>query len=497
VVRGSRAHPAAILPVLIALIALGALTALAPLESAAQSDWPVFHGDARHSGFSNKDAPFDSMLAWSHAGADSIVYSSPVLGLDGTIYVGDLGERLLALSPAGELQWTFEGSSNFRYATPAVADDGTIYIGGADGVLYAVNPDSTLEWTFTAGGAIKTSPNIAPDGRILFGADDGLLYAVHPDSTLDWTYPTGGEIRCSPAVGPDDTIFFGSTDGFFYALWSDGTLRWQAATGDQIKYSSPAVTSTGIVYFGSYDGFVYALTSDQQFLWAYPTEHVVRSSPAIGPDGTIYVGSDNKLLAIDTGGSLVWEYEMGDLVISGGSLVWDYEMGDLVISSPVYFGDDDVIGVGSDDGAFYCITADGTLDWRYTVGAPIRSTPSPSASGHIYAADVTGTVWAFGPEDPIGIAEHAPAPPARTLRIVAAPNPTFGAVTFSVGGEPAPLTAIGIYDVAGREVVTLDGSFRGRVTWDGRDRHGRPLASGTYFYRAMGSALTGRVVLIR
>ena len=36
-------------------------------------------------------------------------------------------------------------------------------------------------------------------------------------------------------------------------------------------------------------------------LWEFETEALVNSSPAIGPDGTVYVGSDdNKIYAIKT-----------------------------------------------------------------------------------------------------------------------------------------------------------------------------------------------------
>jgi outer membrane protein assembly factor BamB len=281
-------------------------------------------------------------------------------------------------------------------------------------------------------------------------------------------------------VGPDGTIFFGSTDSFFYALWPDGSLRWQAATGDQIKFCSPAVTETGVVYFGSYDGFVYALTTDQQFLWAYPTGHVVRSSPAIGADGRIYIGSDTRLLALTP----------------DGNLDWDYETGGLVISSPVYFDDDLVIGVGSDDGAFYCLHDDGSLDWRYTVGAPIRSVPSPSASGNIYVADMSGIVWAFGDGEPNAIGDAPPAPRAG-LQLVAAPNPTSGTVIFRVANGGHAADAIIVYDVLGREIDRLLTGGSRAFLWDGRDRGGRPLPAGTYFYRGAGDQRVGRLVIVR
>ena len=66
--------------------------------------------------------------------------------------------------------------------------------------------------------------------------------------------------------------------------------------------SSPAIGSDGTVYVGSLDNKLYALngkTGDK--LWEFETGDKVSYSPAIGSDGTLYIGSwDKKLYAIKT-----------------------------------------------------------------------------------------------------------------------------------------------------------------------------------------------------
>ena len=78
-------------------------------------------------------------------------------------------------------------------------------------------------------------------------------------------------------------------------------IRDRFKTGSYV-WSSPAIGPDGTVYFGSDDNKVYALsgkTGDK--LWEFETERDVTSSPAIGPDGTVYVGSDDHwLYAIKT-----------------------------------------------------------------------------------------------------------------------------------------------------------------------------------------------------
>ena len=62
--------------------------------------------------------------------------------------------------------------------------------------------------------------------------------------------------------------------------------------------SSPAIGSDGTIYVGSRDDMFYAINPNGTLKWSYTTGHIVVSSPAIGSDGTVYVGSyDDKLYA--------------------------------------------------------------------------------------------------------------------------------------------------------------------------------------------------------
>ena len=50
----------------------------------------------------------------------------------------------------------------------------------------------------------------------------------------------------------------GSYDNNIYALNSDGTLKWKYATGDHLNLNSPAIGNDGTIYIGSWDGKLYA-----------------------------------------------------------------------------------------------------------------------------------------------------------------------------------------------------------------------------------------------
>ena len=78
-------------------------------------------------------------------------------------------------------------------------------------------------------------------------------------------------------------------------------MKWKFSTEGPVR-SSPAIGSDGVVYVGSNDGNLYAINSSNgEKLWATKTGGEIISSPVIAADGTVYVGSnDGKLYAIKT-----------------------------------------------------------------------------------------------------------------------------------------------------------------------------------------------------
>ena len=107
--------------------------------------------------------------------------------------------------------------------------------------------------------------------------------------------------------------------------------------------SSPAIGSDGTVYVGSYKK-LYAINGKSGVkLWEFETGDFVSSSPAIGSDGTVYVGSrDNKLYAING---------------KSGVKLWEFETGGQVRASPA-IGSDGTVYVGSGDNKLYAIKTD-------------------------------------------------------------------------------------------------------------------------------------------
>src|SRR5262249_37248319 len=84
-------------------LCLAAIGVLATSAGPARADWAMFHGDPRHSGASGIASM--GVVAWSFTTSDTIEFTSPAVGPDGTIYVANLAGDLLALRNGGNLRW--------------------------------------------------------------------------------------------------------------------------------------------------------------------------------------------------------------------------------------------------------------------------------------------------------------------------------------------------------------------------------------------------------
>jgi len=246
----------------------------------------------------------DGSLKWKFSVGDGID-GAPVIAKDGTIYVTTLGSGLYAVNPNGTMKWHY--NHGYSFSNPAIGDDGTIYYGDFfNAIIYAVNPDGTEKWNVTARLNIRGSASIADDGTVYMEAG-GELYALNPDNgTVKWKTPVGLTNHC-PAIDKNGIIYIGEGSGRldqFYAIYPDnGTIKWSFDPGNDSGFwgSSAAVSDDGTIYIGNSieypnvkGGEIIALNSDDGSVrWRklITSLGLVESSPCIGADGTVYIGS--------------------------------------------------------------------------------------------------------------------------------------------------------------------------------------------------------------
>ena len=346
----------------------------------ADTSWPMYHHDLNHTGLSPYTGPDTNATKWIYTTGGGI-RSPPVVGADGTIYVGSKDDKLHAIYPNGTLKWSYLTGGDV-YSAPAIDADGTIYVGSKDDKLHAIYPNGTLKWSYLTGSDIwYSSPAIDADGTIYVGSKDKKLYAIYPNGTLKWSYLTGDRVcYSSPAIDADGTIYAGSRDDKLYAIYPNGTLKWSYLTGGDVD-SAPAIDADGTIYVGSKDDKLYAIYPNGTLKWSYLTGGDVLLSPAIDADGTIYVGSfDKKLYAIYPNGTLKWSYATGDPVYSSPA---------IDAAGTIY--------IGSSDDKLHAINPDGTLKWSYLTGGDVCfSSPAIGADGTIYIGSHDDKLYAFG-----------------------------------------------------------------------------------------------------
>ena len=366
-----------LIPLLTTCVLLFGLCSAYAHAGLASSTWPMFRHDLAHSGASPAHDTATTGAYWKYSVGGG--YSSCVIGSDGTIYVGG-SSYLYALNPAGTLKWRCAIGGTTR-STPAIAEDGTIYVGSTDFKLYAINPSGTVKWTFLTGNQISSSPAIAPDGTVYVGSTDAKLYAINPNGTQKWVFVTGGQIHVSsPAVGSDATVYIGSYDGYLYAVNADGTEKWRYGTGEEIL-TSPTLSPDGTsVYFASYDKYLYSLSVGGIMQWRFPLEVIhgnTPSSPAVAPDGTVYIGSGTgRLHAVNASGTEQWHFATG------------FEIRDAPAISA-----DGTVYIGCYNGLLYAVNHDGTEKWHFMAKNAFYESPTIAADGTVVIGSTDGYVY--------------------------------------------------------------------------------------------------------
>jgi hypothetical protein len=119
----------------------------------------------------------------------------------------------------------------------------------------------------------------------------------------------------------------------------------------------------------------------------------------------------------------------------------------------------------------------------------------------LYVNPAIATDATIGIGVPLGVEGQPGVTKGLQLRV--APNPSRGAVTFTVQADRAGPQRISVFDIRGRLVRRFEGAANASgirtVAWDGRDTGGHRPAAGVYLVtlEAGGRVASGRVSLIR
>ncbi len=237
--------------------------------------------------------------------------AQPAIGSDGLIYLMTNDSTLLAVSPEGNEQWSQDLCQVMGGGTwpgPAVGSDGTVYgvCKGED--IYALEPTSgTIAWEFHTNDRMESTPVAGDDGLVYFASNGGRVLAMRPDGIPRWQSSVAGppgyiQMIDAPVVrGPNGLIYVAPRHGVIYALDpATGEVQWSARIGGQGVGMNPvAVSGGGYVYARNLNGDLLCISPAGEVCWQIsPASEAIRfSPPAAGPEGELYVGIDNELVA--------------------------------------------------------------------------------------------------------------------------------------------------------------------------------------------------------
>lgn len=297
------------------------------------SSWPVFGGNAQHTG--RIDVPFfeDYSLDWS-VPVPRFSYAGVVVGPDGLV-VGassetSTGEHVYAIEADGDGLWDIEipatVDEELFYGidmSPALSADGWAYWGSQSGHFVGVDIAAgsveiikrpLLADDPFAASFFRSSPIIDQAGALYvmasapIGVEGGLL-KLTPNGTVLWVAPYGGD--GSPALNHDGQIVAAGGGMIVVIDRHTGDLIDSYEPRGGMLYGSPAIDDDGNIYVATGIGLV-AVDADLNLLWE-SEEVVSRSTPAIGSEHIYIIDFDGYLRALDkTTGAPLWSHDIGE-----------------------------------------------------------------------------------------------------------------------------------------------------------------------------------------
>jgi outer membrane protein assembly factor BamB len=199
--------------------------------------------------------------------------------------------------------------------------------------------------------------------------------------TIEWSIDSLW-VKSGVSIGDDQSVFFNS-NGYFRGLIAadpDGNIKWnleEVVTSEDVV-STPMVTADGTIYIGGgLQNKLYAINSNGTIKWEFDTNgFVYHVGMNIGLDGTIYFISGWQegiptLYAVNPDGSLKWKLENSD---------FNYFNRTGITFSP---NGETLYVPGQVSSVFAIDVENQNIKWTFG-DSPLRGSVLVNTSGHIY-----------------------------------------------------------------------------------------------------------------
>jgi len=399
----------------------------APGQTGSATD-PAVSPDGTQCLYLQDDAQsFNGLMYFPAAGGSGrISYSfvtgyAPSIGPDDTMYASNgVSLDMTAFTPAGAVKWTANQLGAGQILT---GPDGTVYTTYPHAGVYAFQPDGTQKFAY---GPYASSVAVAAPGVDWVGTSDGHVLAIGTKSLPISVFTGTGSFSGSPAIDAAGNVYATSTNGMLYCIRGTFSLnrvspqKWAFQAAGAIT-ASPAIGYDGTLYVGDAASNFYGVNPDGTQQWVFHARGPISSSAAVDTSGNIYVGTTNGYLyafnsmhgskyAVYLGSGITASPALGSdgtiyVGLANGHFVAISSTGAVkwtmttggAISSSAAIAPDGTIYVGSDDGNLYAFTAAGAQKWAYLTQGFVRSSPAIGSDGTIYVGSYDHNVYAITP----------------------------------------------------------------------------------------------------
>ena len=327
------------------------------------------------------------LIAVDNTGSKSEAFSREVL----------IADDPLANIDAPETVWSFDLDGKINHSNPAVSDDGTVYIGFNQAIRENQGPDffaikegaKLWEQVFIEGSAqksdqVRSSPSIGPNGNLYTSSYySRTTFVLNPTTgVIDNQINLNTRVRYNcPTFGNNGSVYIAGHNkdgrGFHSVNQSLTTANWVFESGTEFN-ATPAIGADGTIYIGSTNDNLYAINPDGTEKWSIEYGTWTASATAIGPDGTIYFSGETStggvLLAVNPNGTEKWRKSLSEKAGQGGPAV----------------AADGTIYLGGYEEKMIAYNPDGTEKWSYAAKGAIETVPAIDNEGNLYFGDKNG-----------------------------------------------------------------------------------------------------------
>ncbi len=194
-----------------------------------------------------------------------------------------------------------------------------------------------------------------------------------------WKYFIDSSLGSTAVIDKNGTLYVAAIVKEIHAINPNGSRKWK---NDLIGYEGydPAIGPDGTIYVGTNERF-HAFYPNGTIRWILDKEEHFCGFPAIGPDGLVFVGTgEGNLYTIYPNGTIRWKYTVDDSIRAPA----------IDREGNVYF----TTYAGKN---LYCLSPNGSFKWKFKALDIFYNGPVIGDDGTIFLAPATIWVQAVNP----------------------------------------------------------------------------------------------------